>query len=74
MSRRTGQLPLPWLSVLKSAFLSGLVGIGAWYSSRYNILWFALIPVWIAVYASGSLLLRSDDARMLIGALRRRKR
>ncbi len=73
MARRTGKLPLPLLSVSKSILLSGLIGAGAWYSARYEILWFALIPVWIAVYAAGSLLLKSDDARMLIGALRRRR-
>lgn len=73
MARRTGSFPLPWLSVFKSVLLSALIGVGAWYSTSYEILWFALIPVWIAVYAAGSLLLKSDDARMLIDALRRRK-
>jgi len=73
MGRRTGLFPLPFVSVMKSVLLSAVIGAGAWYSTRYDILWFALIPVWVAVYGGGSLLLKSDDARMLIGALRRRR-
>lgn len=73
MGRRTGFFPLPFGSVAKSVLLSALIGAGAWYSARYNILWFALIPVWVAVYGFGSLLLKSEDARMLVGALRRRR-
>lgn len=72
MTKRTGGTPLPWLNAFKSLFLSGIIGFGAWSSARYDILWFTLIPVWIAVYGGGALLLKSQDARMLIGALRRR--
>ncbi|CCO22967.1 murein biosynthesis integral membrane protein MurJ [Maridesulfovibrio hydrothermalis] len=70
---RTKVSPLPCLSVFKSLFLSALIGAGAWYTSAYDILWFVLIPVWIVIYAAGSLVLKSDDARMLMGALRRGK-
>ncbi|WP_432738446.1 murein biosynthesis integral membrane protein MurJ [Maridesulfovibrio sp. FT414] len=73
MGRRTGISPFPWAGVFKSLLLSGLIGVGAWYSARYDILWFALIPVWVAVYGGGALLLRSEDARLLVGALRRRR-
>ncbi|WP_320171477.1 murein biosynthesis integral membrane protein MurJ [Maridesulfovibrio sp.] len=73
MARRTGEFPLPWADVFKSILLSALIGTGAWFSAGYDILWFALIPVWVAAYGAGALLLRSGDARMLIGALRRRR-
>ncbi|WP_320006900.1 murein biosynthesis integral membrane protein MurJ [Maridesulfovibrio sp.] len=72
MGQRTGLFPLPAASVAKSVILSALVGLGAWYSTRYDILWFALIPVWVVIYGGGSILLKSEDARMLIGALRRK--
>ena len=72
MGHRTGLFPFPAASVAKSVLLSILVGFGAWYSTRYEFLWFALIPVWIVIYGGGSLLLKSEDARMLIRALRRK--
>ncbi|SMF25444.1 murein biosynthesis integral membrane protein MurJ [Desulfovibrio gilichinskyi] len=73
MWRRTGVCPLPWAGASKSLFLSCLVGAGAWCSVSYGILWFLLIPVWILIYGGGSLLLKSDDALILMNALRRRR-
>ncbi|WP_031481702.1 murein biosynthesis integral membrane protein MurJ [Maridesulfovibrio frigidus] len=73
MWRRTGVSPLPWAGAFKSLLLSGLIGAGAWYSISYGMLWFLLIPVWVAIYGFGSLLLKSDDALMLMNALRRRR-
>ncbi|WP_291330235.1 murein biosynthesis integral membrane protein MurJ [Desulfovibrio sp. UCD-KL4C] len=73
MWRRTGVCPLPWAGAFKSFLLSCLIGAGAWYSVSYGILWFLLIPVWILIYGVGSLLLKSDDALMLMNALRRRR-
>ncbi len=73
MSRRTHTAPLPMLNVFKSILLSSIIGAGAWYSSRCDIIWFALIPVWVAIYGAGALLLKSEDAQMLVGALRRRR-
>ncbi|WP_027178346.1 murein biosynthesis integral membrane protein MurJ [Maridesulfovibrio bastinii] len=74
INRKIKHIPICWSGAFKSLLLSALIGAGAYYGPQSHWLWFALIPLWMAVYGFGSYLLKSEEAVMLVSAFRRKLR
>ena len=77
LARKRGVTLIPVMSALKTVLLSGLIGVGAYFTASLHPWWIFLIPVWVIVYVAMAYALHMHEARMLtdmvLTRIRRRK-
>ena len=74
LARKRKASLIPLVSSLKTFFLSGLIGAGAYLTASYNPWWLVLIPAWVVVYIALAYVFRMPEARMMVDMVRSRLR
>lgn len=74
LAEKRGGPSIQPVSVLKSALLSVVVGVGAYMTASMHPWWLLFIPVWAVLYIVAGHLLRMDEARLFTDVIRSRIR